>query len=91
MEAAAPLKAGSAFCAHHAPDKFTGTQCAGIMRQVDFWSAKKQDLNSIMAQLNTDKVKKMLKIMYLAIVSLMTYLKDLGKKKEVVNGSKVNL
>jgi dynein heavy chain len=36
---------------------------AGIMRQVDFWSAKKQDLNSIMAQLNTDKVKKMLKVM----------------------------
>ena len=29
---AAPLRAGSAFCAHHQPDKFTGTQCAGVTK-----------------------------------------------------------
>jgi len=29
---AAPLRCGSAFCAHHQPDKFTGTQCEGFTR-----------------------------------------------------------
>jgi hypothetical protein len=30
---AAPLRAGSDFCAHHQPDKFTGTQCEGTTKQ----------------------------------------------------------
>ena len=33
VTAAAPLKSGSALCAHHARDKFTGTQCAGITKR----------------------------------------------------------
>ena len=33
MDAAAPLKTGSAFCVHHQPDKFTGSQCAGITKR----------------------------------------------------------
>jgi len=30
---AAPLRGGSHFCTHHQPDKFTGTQCAGLTKK----------------------------------------------------------
>ena len=33
LRTAKPLRAGSAFCAHHQPDKFTGMQCEGVTKR----------------------------------------------------------